>query len=243
MHISRAELAALLPLSFNYVLDKVGHRTQVTNGSGAVTTYSYDPIYDLLSASNSSGSTTYTYDSFGDRLTMTANGVSITYTYDADDRLLAAGSTTFTYDKDGNRLTQRGSGQTLSYTYDAVNRLVSVTGGTSASSFVYDGDGNRVIQTVGSGSYSYANDLASTTAVVLEESGPDGNIAYAYGIGLISESATGFELFPPPRRAGQRYWVERCIGNVAARIRLRSLGQFHYFGGECRYRKQIPFYG
>jgi RHS repeat-associated protein len=74
-------------------------------------------------------------------------------------------------------------------------RLISVSGGTSASSFAYDGLGNRISQKVGSGTYSYVNDQASGLPVVLEEKGPDGDIAYSYGVGLISESSTAFDYF------------------------------------------------
>jgi RHS repeat-associated protein len=80
------------------------------------------------------------------------------------------------------------------YSYDAANRLTSVTGGTgNSSSFAYDGDGNRVSQVVGKGTYSYVNDVATAVPVVLQESGPGGNISYAYGSRLISETSSSFD--------------------------------------------------
>src|SRR5207244_10591014 len=59
---------------------------------------------------------------------------------------------------------------------DAANRLTGVSGTGTASSFSYDGDWNRVSQTVGAGTYGYLNDVATALPVVLQESGPDGNI-------------------------------------------------------------------
>lgn len=181
--------------TYTYVLDKVGNRTKVTDGSGAITTYAYNPLYELTSVNDSSGETSYTYDPVGNRLSMKTPGGTTDYEYDADDRLRNAGTTKFTYDKDGNRLTESAQGQKeLRYAYDAVNRLISVKGQAPASTFTYDGDGNRVAQAVGKGSYGYVNDVAGRL-FVLQESGPDGSISYAYGLGLISESGVGFDYF------------------------------------------------
>lgn len=179
--------------SFAYILDRVGNRLQLTDGSGAVTRYVYDPLYELTAVESPTGTTIYTYDAVGNRLSLRGATFPTIYTYDADDRLLAAGHTTFTYDNNGNRLT-KSAGLRLQYSYDAADRLVSLSG-TLAAAFAYDGDGNRISQRIGTHTYVYVNDTASTIPVVLEESGADGSIAYAYGIGLISESATGFDYF------------------------------------------------
>ena len=118
------------------------------------------------------------------------------YAYDSADRLLAAGTRTFTYDANGNRVsvTDASIHQTRTFTYDAANRLTAATGPKN-SSFAYDGDGNRIAQSVGSGTYNYVNDLAAGLPVALQESGPDGNITYAYGLGLIEEAAPAFNYF------------------------------------------------
>ena len=115
----------------------------------------------------------------------------------ADDRLLAAGYATFTYDANGNQTSvSRALGsQPITYRYDAANRLVGATSGRTISSFAYDGDGNRITQSVGPGTYSYLTDVATPLPVVLQESGPDGNISYAYGLDLISESSPTFNYF------------------------------------------------
>src|SRR5206468_484507 len=152
----------------------VGNRSQVTDGSGVVTAYSYDPLNQLTSATRAAKTTSYAYDAVGNRTNLTAPGTSINYSYDAADRLLSAAAMNFTYDANGNQITKNASGTTLTYNYDA---------------------GNRVGQSVGAGSYTYVNDVASALPVVLQESGPDGNISYAYGLGLVSESGPGFDFF------------------------------------------------
>ena len=201
--------------SFTYALDKVGTRVSATDGNGTTTSYTYDALYELTSATNVLGSTKYTYDAFGNRLTLSILGGSVTsYKYDADDRLLSAGKTSFTYDKNGNRISQKASGQTLTYVYDAANRLVSVTGGSQPSTFAYDGDGHRVSQTVPSGTYTYVNDLVSLLPTVLQENGPDGFISYAYGLGLISESSSAFAYFYHVDGLGSTVGLTDSTGNL-----------------------------
>lgn len=187
--------------TFTYALDPVGNPTQVTDGGGNVTSYSYDPLYQLKSVANSGGTTKYAYDAVGNRVSLNGPGGSVTYTYDADDRLLKAGSTSYTYDADGNRLSSTSTAKTLNYAYDATNRLVAVSGGQSAS-FTYDGEGNRLTQASGASAYTYVNDAGAALPVVLQESGPHGFISYAYGVGLVSESGTSFEYFYHRDRLG-----------------------------------------
>jgi RHS repeat-associated protein len=127
---------------------------------------------------------------------LTAPSTLISYSYDAADRLLSARGTTFTYDKNGNQISRiPPNGKPINFAYDAANRRVSVIGTKANSAFTYDGDGNRIGQAVGSGVYSYVNDVVTALPVVLQESGPDGNISYAQGLGLISESGPGFDYF------------------------------------------------
>jgi RHS repeat-associated protein len=90
---------------------------------------------------------------------------------------------------------QRAPRGTLNYAYDAANRLVAAAGGSAANAFAYDGDGNRVAQLAPKGTYNYVNDVATALPVVLSEQGPDGNITYGYGLGLIEEASSTFNYF------------------------------------------------
>ena len=181
--------------SFSYVLDRVGNRTQITDGGGKVTSLTYDKLYRLTS--DSAGKTNnYTYDPVGNRLSLTAPGLSVAYTYDSADKLMAAGNTMFHYDANGNQVRKSGSdGQgesdsqgPVTYKYDAADRLVSIQSGDdeSSSGYAYDGDGNRISQRVGEGTYTYLNDISTGFTTVLDEVGPDGHIQYVRGRSLIS---------------------------------------------------------
>ncbi|MBZ5536630.1 MAG: DUF6531 domain-containing protein [Acidobacteriia bacterium] len=213
--------------SFTYALDPVGNRLQVTDGSGKTTSYGYDPLYQLTSVAVDTKVTRFTYDSVGNRLSLTAPGTSINYTYDAADRLLTAGTALFTYDANGNQTskTQTGTGNSLIYSYDAANRLTSVTGGAVSSAFAYDGEGNRITQSVGTGTYSYLNDVATALPVVLQESGPDGDISYAYGLGLISESGPAFDFFYHYDGLGSVVGLTDPAGKLAGRYVYDAWGQ------------------
>ena len=189
-------LQGIPALTLAYTLDAVGNRAALSV-DGVKTNFSYDALNELLSAQLGPLKSTWTYDAVGNRSKQTSPLGAITYTYDVGDRLLAAGTATFTYDANGNQtsVAKTFSSQPLIYQYDAANRLVAVTGGRTNSTFAYDGDGNRISQSVGTGIYNYLNDVATALPVVLQESGPDGNISYAYGLGLISESSTKFDYF------------------------------------------------
>jgi RHS repeat-associated protein len=182
-------------LSFLYFTDQVGNRLLTIRDSSSVTIYDYDALYELTSVNRDGKITSYTYDPVGNRLSLTEPGTSINYTYDADDRLLSSSTATFTYDADGNETskTNISNGESIVYSYDAANRLIHAASGISKSNFTYDGDGNRVGQSIATGTYDYLNDVASALPVVLQESGPDGNIGYVHGLGLISELSSSFD--------------------------------------------------
>jgi len=215
--------------SFTYMLDAVGNRLQVTDGSGKSTFYGYDLLYQLASVKVGSGAnvTRFTYDAVGNRLSLTAPNTSINYTYDAADRLLAAGTASFTYDANGNQTskTTTATSVPINYRYDAANRLVAASGGAINSSFAYDGGGNRMSQTTGAGTYSYLNDVATALPVVLQESGPDGFISYAYGLGLVSESSSTFDAFYHYDGLGSIVGLTDPTGKLLGRYAYDAWGQ------------------
>ncbi|HLG95951.1 MAG TPA: RHS repeat-associated core domain-containing protein [Bryobacteraceae bacterium] len=182
--------------SFAYTLDSVGNRSQVTSAASGTTKYGYDALYRLTSWAAPSGQITqYTYDPVGNRLSMVSSAGTTAYSYDAADRILAAGATTYGYDHNGNQTTKTTGTTTVTFAYDPLNRLISATGGGVSSQYRYDGDGNRVSQIVPAGTYQYVNDTATSLAVALGETGPDGSIDYLYGSGLISETSPAFQYF------------------------------------------------
>lgn len=227
---------------FRYALDSVGNRLQVADDSGKITRYGYDPLYELTSVqkldeddAEDSGEgeeegriMRYTYDAVGNRLSLTGpHHVAIDYVYDAGDRLLRSGTSTFTYDANGNQTskTQTATGQPIVFSYDAANRLISVNGGRFNSNFAYDGDGNRVSQSTGTSTFNYLNDIATALPVVLQESGPDATISYAYGLSRISESSAEFDFFYQYDGLGSVVGLTDPRGHLRARYAYDAWGQ------------------
>ncbi len=145
--------------SFAYSLDDVGNRTRVEGyyrwrqPRALNHDYAYDPLYRLVSSSDSEGRLTeYVYDAVGNRLSMTSNydplrtptdvkdPYTVAYDYSPTNRLLSTdhsffGLTEYTYDANGNRVRREepdvsvGSPHAVlrtDYAYDDENRLVGV---------------------------------------------------------------------------------------------------------------------
>ena len=213
--------------SFTYVLDAVGNRLSVTDGSGKTTSYAYDRLNELTAVTSGTKVTSFAYDAVGNRAKLMAPGTSVNYAYDADDRLLFAGTTNLTYDANGNQIskTTTATGLPIIYRYDAANRLVTASGGAVTSTFAYDGDGNRISQSVGTGTYNYLNDVATALPVVLQESGPDGFLSYAYGLGLVSESSSTFDAFYQYDGLGSVVGLTVPAGKLLGRYAYDAWGQ------------------
>ena len=205
-------------LNLAYTVDPTGNRTALS-ANGITTLFAYDAINELVSAQIGTLTSTWTYDAVGNRTKQVLPTGITNYVYDPADRLLQAGTRLFTYDRNGNEVSvSTGQNDTpVLYTYDAANRLISARAGTrSNSSFVYDGDGNRVAQTTRKGTYAYVNDVAAQLPVVLQESGPDGQITYARGIGLIEEFSSSFNYFYHPDGLGSTIALTNSRGEPEA---------------------------
>ncbi|HEY8766743.1 MAG TPA: RHS repeat-associated core domain-containing protein [Dehalococcoidia bacterium] len=169
--------------SYNYTLDSVGNRTQVS-GTNPTQAYQYDALYRLRQAAYSGGPTdTYTYDADGNRLTKNTTS----YTYNAADELTQAGSVAYGYGSDGNNgnLATRGSD---SFTFNYANQLTQTVIGGVTSASLYNGDGLRMKHTVDvTGTPVTANyvwDVNRSVPQILQ----DGTNTYVYGLGLISST-------------------------------------------------------
>jgi len=205
-------------LNLTYTLDATGNRTAIS-ANGITTLFGVDAINELVSAQLGPLTGTWAYDAVGNRTKQVLPTGVTSYVYDPADRLLQAGTRLFTYDRNGNEVsaTTGINGTPVLYTYDAANQLTSARAGTKInSSFSYDGDGNRVAQTTRKGTYAYVNDVVAQLPVVLQESGPDGQITYARGIGLIEEFSSSFNYFYHPDGLGSTIGLTNSRGEIEA---------------------------
>ncbi len=115
--------------------------------NGLSADYSYNDRGDLLSITykNSSLQTlfsiTYTYDPVGNRITMTDSLGTHASTYDSADRLLMVDGVTFSYDNNGNMVSENHPIEGLTtYAYDFEHRLKAVfKSATEYSTHLYPG--------------------------------------------------------------------------------------------------------
>jgi RHS repeat-associated protein len=145
------------------------------------TSYGYDNIYQLLSATQGATATeSYTYDPVGNRLSdLTTSG----WSNNTSNELTSRPGVSYTFDNNGNDLTKVDSTGTTSYTWDFENRLSSVTlpGSGGTVSFSYDPFGRRIKKSSSAGTsvYSYDDD-----GNLIEETNAAGTAVARYAQGL-----------------------------------------------------------
>ena len=158
-----------------YTVDNVGNRlTRAPQPTGTATSFTYDSIYELLTAAQKKTTESYTYDAVGNRLSALG---SSGWTYNLSNELTSRPNLTYTYDNNGNTLTKVSSG-TTSFAWDFENRLTSVTlpGSGGTVTFKYDPFGRRIYKSSSSGASIYAYDGDN----LIEETNASGGVVARY---------------------------------------------------------------
>ncbi|MDR6536739.1 RHS repeat-associated core domain-containing protein [Variovorax soli] len=164
-----------------------------TAPNGAVTSYEYDPLGNLVKATNALGhETLYGYDS-ANRLVSTTdpNGLVTSYIWDARDRLLTRtvpgqGTTTLTYKPTGLLETLTlPAGLSFLYTYDAAHRLTGWSNNRGESgSFTLDAMGNRTAEQVkdsaGAVAWTAARSINNLNRLSARTDGPNQTHSFGY---------------------------------------------------------------
>lgn len=133
--------------SYQYTYDALGNISAVTRSGFGTTTYAYDTLNQLTSATTVSGSGTkqysYTYDTFGNLRTASDGSTTHSYTYgDAEwrDLLTAYDGHAITYDAIGNPLTYHDG---TSFVWKNGRQLTSLTRSGANTTYQYDLNGLR----------------------------------------------------------------------------------------------------
>jgi YD repeat-containing protein len=120
--------------------DAHGQPGQITDPNGVITTFSFSPRGWLTSRSVAGEVSTYGYDGVGQLISATQpDGVTLTYTYDAGHRLTgihdnAGNSIAYVLDLRGNRISEQvldsngALSRQVTRVYDTINRVQKVTG-------------------------------------------------------------------------------------------------------------------
>jgi RHS repeat-associated protein len=133
--------------SATYTRDRLGNTLTQIDLIGT-TTYVYDPLYRLSSATypGTNNAESFTYDAVGNRQVHTLNGTAHAYElYPGSNRIKAIHTGTltgaieksFTFDDEGRLTAQTGTGATT-ITWDQKNRAASIAAGGRALTFQYD---------------------------------------------------------------------------------------------------------
>jgi RHS repeat-associated protein len=164
-----------------YTYDGAGNRLSKTdNRTSTVSSYTYDAIYQLLTAKQKTTTTeSYSYDLVGNRLS--SLGVS-PYAYNSSNELTSLPGVTYTYDNNGNTQTKVNSSGTTQYSWDFENRLTQLvlpgTGGTVT--FKYDPFGRRIQKAFAQGSTTTTMNFLYDGMNLLQELDQNGNVLAAY---------------------------------------------------------------
>ena len=133
--------------SYQYTYDALGNISAVTRSGFGTTTYAYDTLNQLTSATTVSSSGTkqysYTYDTFGNLRTASDDSTTHSYTYgDAEwrDLLTAYDGHAITYDAIGNPLTYHDG---TSFVWKNGRQLTSLTRSGANTTYQYDLNGLR----------------------------------------------------------------------------------------------------
>ncbi len=171
----------------SYTYDAVGNITQIVESGNtlarATTTYTYDPLYRLVSASTTQASSTpysetYAYNAIGN-LTYKSNVGTYSYggssgsSYANPHAPTSINGVTYAYDKNGNLASTTDS---KTYTWDYANRLSSTVIGSLTTTYQYNHEGQRVYKTNASGTIAspytfYETDSGTTTKHIYTPSG------------------------------------------------------------------------
>lgn len=211
----------------SYTYDKAGNITSIVDHSGnnnvGSTTYTYDNLYRLQSATLTGAPANYTqsyvYDWLGNLTSKSDQGL-YTYAqtgYTNPDAATQIGTTNFMYDNAGNLLTSGNGTATSTYAWDYRNRMAySIMNGTS-SAYTYDVSDQRSSMAVKKGTQAtsttyywspqYQTMGATTTMYIfgggqllatIEGNGKSTTTAFAHtdhlGSVVVESSATGTAL-------------------------------------------------
>jgi RHS repeat-associated protein len=177
--------------------DAMGDITAIGNAPGAnpaAETYTYDPLYRLLSITEANGSVleSVTYNPTGDRLTKTGSGLDTgTYTYNANTHQLnTVGNNAFSVDANGNTTAMTQAGSTYGFGYNDRNRMtVAQLGGSTMATYLYDALGERIQKVTGTATERY--DYNEAGQLLGEYGATNRDYIWADGIPVANIDTTG----------------------------------------------------
>lgn len=164
--LDRIEHAAagrrLLSLAYQYRPDGlIRSVAEATPDGEATTTYEYDTVGRLVTATTGGRRSTYTYDLLGNRLTVTDGDRTASTTFDWIGRLMRQGGERAAHDGAGNLARYAGGRGPVTLTHSTAGQLTSVAVGGTRVGLTYDGDGNLIGREAADGRTAFVPDPRS----------------------------------------------------------------------------------
>jgi len=245
---------------FTSTFDAMDNRLTVLEVNSSLTTYGYDPSYQLVTEQRSGSSAfnaSVVYDPVGNRLVANASGAITTSSYNAANELVlltpASGqATSSSYDANGNLTVENVGGSLTSYSWDYENRLIGVAYPTGQpQTFGYAANGQRT-QVINAGS-TLAHDLwdgdnlllSTNTSLVTQVHYTDNP---GYWGGLVSQNQSGVTSFYGFDGPGNTRILVSSAGSVLATYLYEAFGleivtpsasNVYWFGGQYGYQRDV----
>lgn len=132
----------------------------MTDTAGAATSYGYDSLGRLTTASLGGGSPqtwAYAYDDAGNRTSAATGGVTTSYGYNAANQLTSRNGSTsgWAYDANGNETAGLGTTTRTDAAYSPLDQLTDLTSNGTATSYDYADTTNRERVTAGNTSFQH----------------------------------------------------------------------------------------
>jgi YD repeat-containing protein len=223
--------------SHTYLRDAVGNITQetLTGASNSTSTFGYDDLYRLTSATVAGTGYSWSYDPVGNRTAQTVGGVNTSYTVDAADHLTAVNGAAVVSDANGNVLQDDLGG---AYAWDVRGRLTGLVKGGSTYGFLYGPDGLRLNKTVNGALTTYLLDGNQVVTDTINGT----PYQTLYGPGTDHPLARNGEFFLP-NSLGSTSLLTDSSGNAGQSYQYRPFGEllggttdsnpFQYTGACC----------
>lgn len=232
--------------SYEYSLNKIGHRLQVTESTGRVVSYEYDRLYRLTKESisdpndptNDGRVTEYELNALGNRLRrIDSLEGETTYTYNQNNQLLTEirrqgdvieQNIVYSYDDNGNLLSKTVNDTAITtYRWNDQNRPVEVElpNGDSIS-FVYDTAGIQVSRTLNGETTTFIIDSNRPYAQVIESLDDETLLEFkTFGIDLISQADENGTIYFHTDGLGSTRAITDANGEVQDRFNYNAFGE------------------
>jgi RHS repeat-associated protein len=155
-----------------YIYDKAGRLSRLTNLKGQTKEFTYDSNGQLIQASLDGEKTYFEYDAAFRRLAETRGNKKRNFRYNEPGQLTETDNIRITYDSSGNISSKKVDGIETKYHFDSLGRLTHVKAASGNIEYHYSPEGQRVGKKVGDEKSYYLYDGLNLLMELDQEKNP-----------------------------------------------------------------------